>query len=212
MVIDHVGLFFFPEEIVYRLIGRISFPLFAFLIANGAHFTKDIKKYIRRMFIFALISQFPYYLAHGLVDANNNHLNVLFTFTIALFAILLIRMANNKIISIIVAVGASAFAYLLNMDYGAFGVLLTISFYLFFENFPVSALFFVLLALATSFMRGVRGVYVNLSQISFGPPVSTLSLAFIYLYNRKEGPKAKYLFYIFYPLQYFVFYLAKTLL
>ena len=59
MVVDHIGYFLFPQQIIFRIIGRLSFPLFAFLIANGYKFTRDKKKYLLRLFIFANIIQLP---------------------------------------------------------------------------------------------------------------------------------------------------------
>ena len=60
MLIDHVGVVFFPEYSIIRWIGRISFPLFAFLICEGYRHTSNIWKYFLRLGIFAIISEIPY--------------------------------------------------------------------------------------------------------------------------------------------------------
>ena len=77
MTIDHVGFFFFPDIEVLRIIGRLSFPLFAWLIANGAYHTKNMHAYLVRLFIFALISQVPFSLAFRLISPLDTGLNIL---------------------------------------------------------------------------------------------------------------------------------------
>ena len=61
MLIDHIGAVFFPTVIGFRAIGRLSFPLFAFGIAQGVTYTSDFRKYFFRILIAAVISQ-PVYL------------------------------------------------------------------------------------------------------------------------------------------------------
>ena len=62
MLIDHVGLLFFPGDPLWRLVGRISFPLFAFLIAEGYRHSRDREAYAFRLGLLALISQMPFML------------------------------------------------------------------------------------------------------------------------------------------------------
>lgn len=82
MLIDHIGYFFYPEITLFRIIGRISFPIFAYYIAMGFGWTSNKKIYAFRVFLFALISQSPYvvfsYLASGNSDYNPIKLNVMF--------------------------------------------------------------------------------------------------------------------------------------
>ena len=61
MVIDHVGSAFFPQYPVFRWIGRLAFPIFAYCLTVGLLYTHDIKKYLIRLGIFALVSQ-PFYI------------------------------------------------------------------------------------------------------------------------------------------------------
>lgn len=60
MLIDHIGASLYPEIFWLRLIGRLSFPIFAFLIAQGAKKTRDISKYQNRLLIFSIVSQPPF--------------------------------------------------------------------------------------------------------------------------------------------------------
>lgn len=70
MVIDHVGIIFFPDNFVLRLIGRVSFPLFAYCIVRGIKHTHDIKKYANRVLLVGVISQIPYMIMMNEVKLN----------------------------------------------------------------------------------------------------------------------------------------------
>jgi hypothetical protein len=203
MIIDHIGLFFFPHMIAFRIFGRISFPLFAWLIANGARHTSNPKAYLVRIFLFALIAEVPYWLANQFLDFPFANLNVLFTLGLGLTAIIFIKKTENRQMWLLIAVICAAIAQLLHSDYGAFGVLTTVSFYLFFNNLKYMIIAQLILFLFPYFL---------LSEYRQGSiqPLGLAALFFIALYNNKEGAKAKYLFYIFYPAQYVVIYLLKV--
>ena len=63
MVIDHIGYMFFPKVIWIRKVGRLSFPIFAFFVAEGFFYTKDKRRYLFRMLLFAAFSELPFDLA-----------------------------------------------------------------------------------------------------------------------------------------------------
>jgi hypothetical protein len=210
MVIDHVGAFIFPQYEIFRIIGRISFPIFAFLIANGAYYTKNFTNYLGRIFLFALLSQFPFYLAFSLVNRNPLDLNVLFTFFFALLAIITLKKVTNKLIAGLIVILCAYAAYYFRTDYGGFGVLITVSFYLFFKNSKASTVSYILIALLAAIITAIKGNIISLADIDIGKLISILSLIFILFYNYKEGPKTKYLFYIFYPLHFLVFYFLSS--
>ncbi len=77
MVIDHVGRILYPDLLFLQVIGRLSFPLFAYLIVLGVESTKKPRKYVITLLIFALISQVPYFLAFGIQPFER--LNILFS-------------------------------------------------------------------------------------------------------------------------------------
>ncbi|MFB2968893.1 TraX family protein [Aerosakkonema sp. BLCC-F183] len=62
MLVDHIGAIFFPKIFVLRIVGRLSFPLFAWLIGQGEKHTKNFKLYLVRLIILGLISQPVSYL------------------------------------------------------------------------------------------------------------------------------------------------------
>src|SRR5262249_26061534 len=134
MVIDHVGLFFFPQILLLRIIGRLAFPLFAWLIANGAYCSSNIKMYLVRLFLFAIIAQIPFFLANRLIEPAFWELNVLFTLFLGLVAIVLMRKSKHSFTAILVVLITALLAVLLNTDYGALGVLAIIIFYLYFKD------------------------------------------------------------------------------
>ena len=85
MLMDHITIAFFPEKIIFIKIGEIAFPLFAFCIAEGFHYTKDKKKYFLNLFGFAIISEVCFDLGlYGKIYWF--HQNVLFTMSIAVLS------------------------------------------------------------------------------------------------------------------------------
>lgn len=77
MVIDHIGQILYPDLLFLQIIGRLSFPIFAYLIVLGIESTKKPQKYMGTLLVFALISQIPYYLAFSIQPFER--LNILFS-------------------------------------------------------------------------------------------------------------------------------------
>ncbi len=213
MVIDHLGVFIFPDNIYFRLIGRLSFPLFAWAIANGAYHTKSTKKYLLRIFILAVISQFPYqflFKTYGSIDPG---LNILFTLSLGLLGIILIKKTGNVFVQFLIASFLSLFAILLRCDYGAFGVLSIIIFYSFYRSRIKTGLLYVFLVIVfyvfPVFLNNIFGNVFAVSYLNVIGLFSILSLFLVFSYNGKIGYKLKYLFYVFYPAHLLLFYLLK---
>ena len=57
MLLDHIGGAFFPETPIFRWIGRLAFPLFCYCMTVGLLYTHDIRRYLGRLAIFAVVSQ-----------------------------------------------------------------------------------------------------------------------------------------------------------
>ncbi|MCW3998559.1 MAG: conjugal transfer protein TraX [Candidatus Bathyarchaeota archaeon] len=77
MTIDHIGFIFYPDMILFRIIGRLAFPFFAYLIALGLESTKKPIKYILTLVSFGFISQIPYFMAFNIQPFER--LNIFFS-------------------------------------------------------------------------------------------------------------------------------------
>jgi len=211
MIIDHVGLIFFPHLLIFRIIGRLSFPLFAWGIANGAIHTKNPWKYLLRLFIFALISQYPFYLFGRIAPDGLAKTNVIFTLFLGLAAIQVFRVKLPLLLKIISLYLIIYFSVFIDSDYQAVGVLSILFSYIFINNLAglfVSQLFIFISPLIIYLILGGREILPNL--LSFTPVFAPFSFFITKLYSGKPGPRLKYLFYIVYPLQYLIIFLMKS--
>jgi len=124
MLIDHIGYLLFPDQILWRMIGRLSFPIFAFLVARGARLTRSQPRYLLRMLIYGLISQVPYsyFVPNGL--------NIFFTLAAGLGIILCLTQSNLLIKFFAIPILASA--WYVDYSYGLYGLLLILAFHFFY--------------------------------------------------------------------------------
>lgn len=128
MVTDHVGYALFPELHVLRSIGRISYPIFAFLLAEGFLHTSSRKKYAARLAVFAVLAEIPYELfLYGELGRVFPMTNILFSMLVAFGAMWCAEQGGAYLLgSGILALGAELGGF----SYGAYGVVLTLCFYL----------------------------------------------------------------------------------
>lgn len=193
-----------------RLIGRLAFPLFAWLIANGARHTRNIHKYLLRLFLFGVLSQIPYTMALGLVEKTVFFRpNVLFTLFLGLLSIKIVKEVDTDTTRVVLPIFLGLLGQFLNFEYGGLGVWSVVLFYVFFDNFKLMFIsqFLIYSVGVGLFMK--LGLW-NWNIMNLVMPLSMIALFFIYFYNGKRGPKAKYLFYFVYPVQFLVFYLLVT--
>ncbi len=123
MLIDHIGAVFFPHIIELRIIGRIAFPIYAFAVYIGYKHTRDVQKYIWRLFWIAIISQVPFMAAF-----NHYSLNVVWTLWSALLVLFVIDKLPSRLLGIPIVIGAGWFMEISQMDYGMYGLLLVLLF------------------------------------------------------------------------------------
>ncbi|MCD8108866.1 MAG: conjugal transfer protein TraX [Clostridiales bacterium] len=209
MLIDHIGAVLYPDQMIFRYIGRIAFPVFVFLLVEGFYYTRNIRKYELRLLLFAIISECPFDLAFNDAVLEFQSQNVFFTLFLGLLMLELLKKVQGQhwksMLILVIFVVAAA---LLKTDYDAGGILL-IYFFFSFRTQPVIK-------------------YAALGGISlfiFGPVEcwSLLAVIPLLLYNgergfrrdgklyggRAEGTGAeliKYLFYVFYPVHLLVLY------
>jgi len=211
MFCDHIGNVLFDEVTVLNYIGRFTFIIFAFQIVQGYIHTHNIKKYIKRLSLFALISQIPFTLFYHFVF-ESFAINVIFTLLFGLIAIF-IYDKYNKFVGICSCISLGLIAEFCKFDYGFFGVFIIFMFYLL-HNKKIYMTFVFVLAVIAKFGSSVLKYGLPLSYSFSGNPYSMcmyftcLAIVPVLLYNGKKGKDAKYLFYIFYP----VHLLALTLL
>ncbi len=118
MTIDHLGFIIFPDVIMLRVIGRAAFPIFGLMIAEGYLSTRSFSAYLKRILIFAVIAQIPYYF---IVPED---LNIMFTLSFGLMAIYCLDkiIYDLDVWKVLYLAPVLAGAYLLPLDYGLLGV------------------------------------------------------------------------------------------
>jgi len=193
MLLDHIGVLLRLHWL--RMIGRMAFPIFCFLLAEGAHYTKDPKKYALRLLICALLSEIPYDLFVGTGWSNQN---VLFTLLLGFAGIHIAKRIKTPLLKVLVVLACGIFADLLRSDYGAIGVLLIVGFSLSREYVA---------------MR-----YWLPGLLSYGLeryPTAALSLVPIFFYSGRKVSRQKWIqwgFYMFYPVHMVILALFRLVL
>lgn len=221
MTIDHIAFAFVPYEtvlsMVMHVIGRLTGPIMFYAAVEGYHHTRNIKKYILRLFIFAIVSYFPFMLfkAHGIIeDMRFYDFNVIYTIMLGVIGIWIRRNIKNPILKtiyliIIICISITA-------DWGYLGVFIILSFDFYYKNFKNQTYAYTLLILfaAGLFSMIISPIYsiIYMNEWNIDPEyyfysIETLGmfLPIIVLkyYNGERGsskPWSKWLFYIFYPL------------
>lgn len=196
MTIDHIGGLLFPQNILLRVIGRLAFPIYCFMLVIGFRKTSNIKKYIGRLFLFALISEIPFDIAFLGTPFNFAYQNVFFTLLIGIMMLEGIQILKsyfitesifvNEVLEVILLFAAAFFAEFIKTDYGFFGIIMIYIFYKFEKDILCNILFQAFINIF--FLGGIQG-YAVFAML----PIS--------LYNEKQGiNKFKYFFYWYYPL------------
>lgn len=209
MVIDHIGAFIIVEldiillsfhgyslslAYIARCLGRIAFPIYAFLIAEGFKHTRNRLKYTLNMLLFAVISEIPYNMVFtGTLRYSVQ--NVYFTLLIGLLMIWAYEGLKVKPVKQIVSlIVLFAIAVVMNASHTYTGAVLILLMYLMSDN--IAPMSIIGTALQPKFMY--------CSMLGYIP---------IYLYNGQRGfirgKVAKYFFYVFYPAHLLTLYFIK---
>lgn len=203
MVIDHCAYFLMENgTLLYdamRCVGRIAFPVFAFLVVEGFAYTKNRKRYFAQLLVFALISEVPWYLLNG---ADGTH-NVMFTLALGVVALAVLeKMKENGILCGVAILSIACFATWLGVDYEWRGILMVVVFNLLRNqndnlSFPYGRMMQILCTFPLMMHYGSIG--------------AMLACAILFLYDGTrgfiKGNMAKYGFYAFYPIHLGIIYL-----
>ncbi len=222
MICDHLWAKVVPGNDWMTYVGRMTFPIFAFMISEGFIHTSNLKKYIFRLLGFAVVSEIPFNLFYGGSWFYPYHQNVMFTLLLGLLAIMLIDKARKEktkktiIKSVLLLIPICLGAFIGFPDYGFWGFLTVVMFYLF-RDFPFAWLA-QLVAMVLMNLILFEGQQVPLEL--FGEThyiaiqgFAVFSLIPIWLYGGKKGKSSKimqYGFYAFYPVHMILIYLAVT--
>ena len=201
MLIDHPGAVLFPEEVWFRIVGRLAFPIFCFLIAEGYTHTRNVKRYAFRLFLFALLSEIPFDLLFFDSWFDISGQNVFFTLFLGLCAVWVADILKSRwpVPAFLCAGLFAAAAQLLCTDYGAFGVALIVAFFLCRDKDFLKTAAFLLLNTGDALLND------SMVQLYAAPAVLP-----ILLYNGKPGKyRMKVFFYLFYPCHLLILYLVS---
>ncbi|MBR3163987.1 hypothetical protein IKF15_01650 [Candidatus Saccharibacteria bacterium] len=231
MAIDHVGLYLVDNNEPMRAIGRIAFPLYAFMIAEGFRHTRSRRKYFIRLLILALISEpLLWVLATvthvGYSDVSNEIIHsgggwllwfisayphsVIFTLILGFLGIACANKAEKQPLWYLPIPFLLAAAAVLNLDYGALGVALVIGFWfvrrhLKLNSTPYRIALFGLLAVITCLLS----LQIHLPTQLF----ALLAFIPLALYSGEKGRRLpKYLFYAYYPAHLIVIVLIRMII
>ena len=216
MLCDHMWATILDYEWL-TCIGRIAFPIFAFLITEGYIHTSNINKYIKRMVIFAIITEIPFNLMVSASPIYPFHQNVLWTFVISLLTLKYLSFDNTKNIfkSILIILLAIIIATVTMCDYFGAGVMMVVGFYIFRKSKLLQLLMMIyvnmILLQGYSYPIDIAGYTYYFPQQGF----ALLSLIFIWLYTGKQGYHAKWFkifCYAFYPLHMLILYILTIVL
>lgn len=189
MLIDHAGALFAGSGWLYwlcRFVGRIAFPIYCFLLAEGFIHTKSRKKYGQSLLLFALVSEIPFDLTFWGEVLEFGYQNVYVTLFLGVCMLgALERLSGKVFLQTGAAVLFFAAAEVLRCDYGGVGLLLIAAFY-----------YWRMGVLAWPAPLGIAA-WESLPCLGSG----ALSFLFIRLYQGERGKiRYKYFWYWFYPL------------
>lgn len=203
MILDHIK-YAIPqtENILTIYLGRVSYPLFTFLLVEGYVHTSDLKKYYKRLFIFAIISQIPFMFFRTLVG-EWKMLNIMFTLLLGLLAITSYDKIKKEYISFPICLLLIILGNIIKVDYGWFGVSTILVLYIFRKSKTLKSLGYTLLVIFYFYMLKANFTNVNTLKMLC---VYLIPIIPIVMYNGEQGKKIKYFFYWFYPIHMAIIY------
>ena len=210
MLIDHLGVVVFPGIPILRIIGRIAFPIFAYMIAEGCRYTKNKVKYLGIILAMATAFQIVYF-----VFMNDLYQGILVTFSLSIAIIFSLEAVSSsdspthKLLGLLgltaalfVAIGcpiifkSEGFIF----DYYEWGIFLPVMIYFAPNKWAKLGVSAIMLALMSIYCDSLQWW-------------SLISVGLLALYNGERGKaKMKYFFYIFYPAHLVIIYIIMFLM
>lgn len=189
MFLDHFGMILFPDVKAFRVVGRVSFPIYAYLISEGCKYTSDRKRYFLRISVLGTVCSLVYILVERYI-----YLCVLITFSMSILLIYLLDyvksdLKRRHILLIMGLLLCWAVCHSVEVDYGFMGVLVPVMTYLSDKRRVKTVLFAISLILLT---------------LSVGNDVQVYCLVAVVLVSLYDGTHGKvnlkWFFYSFYPV------------
>lgn len=189
-------------DVALRMIGRLAFPIYCFLLVEGFLHTSNVKKYGTRLLVFGLISEIPFDLAFSQSWCDPGAQNVFFTLFLGLVALWFIRRYEGCVWKQAVSfLACCGIAWILKTDYDAYGVFLIVFLYELRRLPKVSQV--ILSVIALSYEATIAIQYLT----------TVLAVIPITMYNGEKGRRwNKYLFYAFYPVHLIVLHIIYRIL
>lgn len=188
------SLLFSQADRIIRQIGRISFPIFCFLLVEGFFHTSNRQRYALRLTLFAFLSEIPFDLAFKGCILEFSYQNVMFTLLFGFLTIWGMEIIKEKypVLSVLPAAAGITLGYYFHADYNWKGIVLILVLYLFYY-YPLE--------------KTIAGC---LSLLWEAPAC----FAFIPLnmYNHEKGHGMKYFFYFFYPAHLLILFVIRCLI
>lgn len=211
MLIDHIGILIFTDVALFRIIGRIAFPIFAFMIAEGCRYTKNKLRYFLTVFIIAVICQTVYYLFD-----KSFEMCVFVTFSLSIIVIYAMQwfkrvlFSDYSIIGKCIAGGIFAVSvilvYIINqhfkIDYGFIGCILPVIVSVFdFHDTDAPQILHEADTLPNQILLMGAGLVSLAMQCGPVQYYSLFAIPLLMVYSGERGKYSmKYFFYIFYPV------------
>ena len=225
MLCDHLWGTIVPGNDWLTCIGRISFPIFAFLIVEGYFHTGNLKKYVCRILLFAILSEIPFNLAMGSRWFYPIHQNVLWSFLIALGLIHWnekTRAAGKIWMRILIGGVTVLLGYIVGLvtmvDFYHAGIMTVLVFYFFRQRkwWSYAGQAICLWYINTEMLGGFSYELQLFGQTYFlvRQSFALLALIPIWLYRGNQGYHSKQLqmvYYVFYPLHLLILAVIKLL-
>ncbi|WP_086312816.1 hypothetical protein A5821_000368 [Enterococcus sp. 7F3_DIV0205] len=224
MAVNHAGIIFSWSHstntigffAISEFVGRFTFPIMAYLLVEGFHYTKNVRKYCMRLILFWLVSIYPFYLLHNptyafsITDMPNN---IFFTLLMGLLMLIVYSRTSNKVMRVLTVLLFSILTIL--SDWSIIGVLIIWSFYINHNQIGKKRtmigtfMLFETISLVGLFMNNAAPSWIAEAFSQFG----FLAVLFLLVqYNGERGYSPKWVkwgFYWFYPIHLVVLELVR---